>query len=157
LKHSKRVAPVAQSQMLLELVLALGRELRCAICLSLMNSPVSLPCSHFFCERCVEGLENSGCPLLCPLCKQAFSRRQRAKDAAVCQLLHEYRTLYTMLGEQTELPDLSQPQEASSSLGDSTLLVPARKKRRSRAAVCVLPTMLVDSEREQVATFCARF
>src|SRR4051812_907938 len=31
----------------------LGKTLQCAICLNLCVSPVSLPCSHYYCELCV--------------------------------------------------------------------------------------------------------
>lgn len=34
----------------------LGVNLRCTICLNIVDNPISLPCNHFFCQCCIEEL-----------------------------------------------------------------------------------------------------
>ncbi|XP_072312870.1 E3 ubiquitin-protein ligase TRIM39-like [Eucyclogobius newberryi] len=42
----------------------------CSICLEVFSEPVSTPCGHNFCKRCItEG------PCTCPLCKRSYDRR----------------------------------------------------------------------------------
>ncbi|GMH01450.1 hypothetical protein Nepgr_003289 [Nepenthes gracilis] len=52
----------------------MGRELKCPICLSLLNSAVSLTCNHVFCNSCIQKSMKSG--LYCPLCKVPYHRRE---------------------------------------------------------------------------------
>lgn len=44
------------------------KDVVCSICQSILIEPVSLPCNHFFCQRCFNGsVENNA--LCCPLCR----------------------------------------------------------------------------------------
>ncbi|XP_048141046.1 protein BREAST CANCER SUSCEPTIBILITY 1 homolog [Rhodamnia argentea] len=52
----------------------MGRELKCPICLSLLNSAVSLLCNHVFCNSCILKSMKSG--YTCPVCKVPYRRRE---------------------------------------------------------------------------------
>lgn len=58
---------------------AIRDELRCAVCLSNVSSPESLPCGHFFCKECMDQLfaHMDG---QCPQCRKFYKRRQRIRD-----------------------------------------------------------------------------
>lgn len=43
--------------------------IKCAICFTMMNHPVTLSCGHSFCKNCI-----SQC-IQCPLCKKSFSKQ----------------------------------------------------------------------------------
>ncbi|KAF8141482.1 hypothetical protein EV363DRAFT_1204240 [Boletus edulis] len=47
----------------------------CGICLDILRSPVSIPCGHVHCERCLRGHISSGSDALksaCPTCRKPF-------------------------------------------------------------------------------------
>jgi hypothetical protein len=68
---------------------ALGQELKCPICLSLMSSPRILACGHTFCGVCLTGwLKTKAC---CPICKTAAARRGDRKEETVTELLQAFR------------------------------------------------------------------
>ncbi|KAF8559091.1 hypothetical protein OG21DRAFT_1474489 [Imleria badia] len=49
---------------------ALAAELTCEICFTLLYQPVTTPCQHTFCSKCLQrSLDHS---MLCPLCRQDF-------------------------------------------------------------------------------------
>ncbi|XP_042509466.1 protein BREAST CANCER SUSCEPTIBILITY 1 homolog [Macadamia integrifolia] len=52
----------------------MGRELECPICLSLLDSAISLTCNHVFCNSCILKFMKSGSS--CPVCKVPFRRRE---------------------------------------------------------------------------------
>ncbi|KAG9313118.1 hypothetical protein JVU11DRAFT_6568 [Chiua virens] len=48
----------------------------CGICLDLLRNPVSVPCGHVHCERCLRGHISSGADALkstCPTCRKSFN------------------------------------------------------------------------------------
>jgi hypothetical protein len=70
----------------------LARELKCALCQQFFDQPVSLPCAHVFCSRCIRAaLEGRGVfRTECPTCKlPAFVKdlSKNTKVAAVTALL----------------------------------------------------------------------
>lgn len=93
-----------------ELAVALSglrKELQCAVCLSVLVNPVSLPCNHFFCKDCVDsvlGMKSAACPL----CKQHFTRRNYSADPTVQKIVNRYRDIHDLLMNDLQLPNLSQ-------------------------------------------------
>ncbi|KAM9177716.1 E3 ubiquitin/ISG15 ligase TRIM25 isoform 1-T1 [Mergus octosetaceus] len=70
---------------------ALEEELTCSICLSLFNSPVTVPCGHNFCASCLEltwaGL---GADFSCPQCRTTFpGRPQLRKNTVLCRVVEQ--------------------------------------------------------------------
>lgn len=51
----------------------LGLELKCPLCLNLLNRPVLLPCDHIFCGLCVS--RSTGVVSECPVCKQQYAEQ----------------------------------------------------------------------------------
>ncbi|XP_058208044.1 BRCA1-associated RING domain protein 1-like [Rhododendron vialii] len=49
----------------------LGLELKCPLCLNLLNRPQLLPCNHIFCDFCVPRSTQFGSE--CPVCKQQYA------------------------------------------------------------------------------------
>lgn len=54
-------------------------QLRCPVCLDLLNLPVSTPCGHNFCKDCILGYWQSTTLPQCPVCKQKYDRRPELK------------------------------------------------------------------------------
>ncbi|XP_062080026.1 BRCA1-associated RING domain protein 1 [Humulus lupulus] len=48
----------------------LGLELKCPLCLNLLNRPMLLPCNHVFCYSCIPGSTQFGAE--CPVCQAHF-------------------------------------------------------------------------------------
>ncbi|XP_040386229.1 E3 ubiquitin/ISG15 ligase TRIM25 isoform X3 [Cygnus olor] len=70
---------------------ALEEELTCSICLSLFNSPVTVPCGHNFCTSCLEltwaELEAG---FSCPQCRATFAGRpQLRKNTVLCRVVEQ--------------------------------------------------------------------
>ncbi|XP_053194404.1 E3 ubiquitin-protein ligase TRIM21-like [Scomber japonicus] len=45
----------------------------CSICLDVFTDPVSTPCGHNFCKKCINQHWNSKDQYLCPMCKEVFN------------------------------------------------------------------------------------
>ncbi|XP_029130849.1 protein BREAST CANCER SUSCEPTIBILITY 1 homolog isoform X2 [Cajanus cajan] len=56
----------------------MGRELKCPICWSLLDSAVSLTCNHLFCNSCI--FKSMKSASACPVCKIPFTRRDEEKQ-----------------------------------------------------------------------------
>ncbi|KAJ8264154.1 hypothetical protein GJAV_G00145840 [Gymnothorax javanicus] len=58
-------------------------NLNCAICLERFNVPVTIPCGHTFCQRCISVLWDkraaSRLDILCPVCNEEFDPRPTLK------------------------------------------------------------------------------
>ncbi|KAK7939960.1 hypothetical protein WMY93_003286 [Mugilogobius chulae] len=51
----------------------------CSICLEVFSEPVTIPCGHNFCKRCINKVWNTAGPCTCPLCNEVFSSRPELK------------------------------------------------------------------------------
>ncbi|GMP99327.1 hypothetical protein CsSME_00046838 [Camellia sinensis var. sinensis] len=69
----------------------LGLELKCPLCLNLLNRPTLLPCNHIFCDSCVPRLTHFGSE--CPVCKQQYSDRDVRPAPYMENLVAIYRSL----------------------------------------------------------------
>ncbi|KAM4569330.1 E3 ubiquitin-protein ligase TRIM21-like [Odontesthes bonariensis] len=50
-------------------------QLQCSICLDVFTDPVTIPCGHNFCKRCITLHWDRDLKYQCPLCKELFSAR----------------------------------------------------------------------------------
>ncbi|CAA2988133.1 BREAST CANCER SUSCEPTIBILITY 1 homolog [Olea europaea subsp. europaea] len=74
----------------------LGRELKCPICLSLLNSSVSLTCNHVFCNSCLEKSMRSASD--CPVCKLPYRRREIRSAPHMDNLVSIYKSMEVASG-----------------------------------------------------------
>ncbi|KAL1260642.1 hypothetical protein QQF64_008469, partial [Cirrhinus molitorella] len=57
----------------------LAEELKCSVCLDLFTDPVSTPCGHNFCKRCLNQCWNNSQTYKCPGCRETFGKRPDLK------------------------------------------------------------------------------
>jgi hypothetical protein len=84
----------------------LGKEFSCTICLSLLNDPLVLPCTHAFCASCLANLQQGAAPkrpVLCPHCRQPFTRRELRPDVKLTRLVQLYRRIHPSVQPGEEL------------------------------------------------------
>ncbi|PIA30117.1 hypothetical protein AQUCO_05700083v1 [Aquilegia coerulea] len=74
----------------------MGRELKCPICLSLLNSAVSLTCNHVFCNLCL--MKSMKSDSHCPVCKVPYRRREIRPAPHMDNLVSIYRTMEVASG-----------------------------------------------------------
>uniref|UniRef100_A0A8C6U5R7 Bloodthirsty n=1 Tax=Neogobius melanostomus TaxID=47308 RepID=A0A8C6U5R7_9GOBI len=73
-------------------VLFTEEQLLCSICLEVFMEPVSTPCGHNFCKRCISTHWQQEAPCCCPLCKQEFSSRPLLQvNTLVSELVGQFR------------------------------------------------------------------
>ncbi|XP_060730836.1 zinc-binding protein A33-like [Tachysurus vachellii] len=54
-------------------------QLLCLICLDVFTDPVTTPCGHNFCNRCLTQCWDNSQHCHCPLCKEKFTKRPKLK------------------------------------------------------------------------------
>ncbi|PSS17741.1 Protein BREAST CANCER SUSCEPTIBILITY like [Actinidia chinensis var. chinensis] len=74
----------------------MGRELKCPICLSLLNSAVSLTCNHVFCNLCIE--KSMKFVSSCPVCKVPYRRREVRPAPHMDTLVSIYKNMEVASG-----------------------------------------------------------
>ncbi|CAH9111800.1 unnamed protein product, partial [Cuscuta europaea] len=74
----------------------MGRELKCPICLSLLNSAASLTCNHVFCDSCIHASMKSSA--YCPVCKVPFRPREIRPAPQMDNLVSIYKSLEAASG-----------------------------------------------------------
>lgn len=69
-----------------------SQELCCPLCQDYFKDPVLLPCSHSFCNACLQTCCSSSRTRVCPLCKNtAPSSTQPTRNLALRNLCEEFR------------------------------------------------------------------
>ncbi|XP_023543621.1 protein BREAST CANCER SUSCEPTIBILITY 1 homolog isoform X1 [Cucurbita pepo subsp. pepo] len=74
----------------------MGIELKCPICLSLLNSAASLGCNHIFCFVCIEKSMKSDSN--CPVCKVPYRRREVRPAPHMDNLVSIYKSMEAASG-----------------------------------------------------------
>ncbi|OVA13240.1 BRCT domain [Macleaya cordata] len=74
----------------------MGRELKCPICLGLLNSTVSLSCNHMFCNSCI--MESMKLGSECPVCKVPYRRREVRPAPHMDNLVSIYKSMEVASG-----------------------------------------------------------
>ncbi|XP_073157453.1 BRCA1-associated RING domain protein 1-like [Henckelia pumila] len=69
----------------------LGLELKCPLCLNMLNKPMLLPCNHIFCNVCVP--KSSQFPAECPSCRQHFADQEVRPAPYMDNLVAIYKNL----------------------------------------------------------------
>ncbi|XP_072290378.1 E3 ubiquitin-protein ligase TRIM21-like [Eucyclogobius newberryi] len=66
--------------------------LRCSICLEVFSEPVSTPCGHNFCKRCICAAWAHWGPCRCPLCNRMYLRRPKLRvNYLVLEMVSQFR------------------------------------------------------------------
>ncbi|XP_023645370.1 BRCA1-associated RING domain protein 1 [Capsella rubella] len=77
-------------------------ELKCPLCLKLLNRPVLLPCDHVFCDSCVQ--KSSKVESSCAVCKSKYPKKDRRNLHFMESVISIYRSLNTAVS--VHLPQL---------------------------------------------------
>ncbi|XP_072322063.1 E3 ubiquitin-protein ligase TRIM21-like [Eucyclogobius newberryi] len=65
---------------------------RCSICLEVFSEPVSTPCGHNFCKRCICAAWAPEGPCTCPLCNRSYDRRPEISvNYFVLEMVSQFR------------------------------------------------------------------
>lgn len=84
-KYNTAVKAMADS------IVALGGELKCPVCLSLMTDPTQVPCGHVFCRDCIS--QALRVQKKCPLCKASCDRRKLVVSYVYQGIIQTYRAI----------------------------------------------------------------
>ncbi|CAL9213636.1 unnamed protein product [Arabidopsis halleri] len=87
----------------------LGLELKCPLCLKLLNRPVLLPCDHVFCDSCVH--KSSQVETGCPVCKSKHSKKSRRNLQFMESVISIYKSLNAAVS--VHLPQLQIPNDCN--------------------------------------------
>ncbi|KAL7089444.1 hypothetical protein ACP275_13G187300 [Erythranthe tilingii] len=74
----------------------MGRELKCPICLSLLNSAVSLTCNHVFCDSCIQKSMKAASE--CPVCRVPYRRREVRPATHMDNMVSIYKSMEVASG-----------------------------------------------------------
>ncbi|XP_022847162.1 BRCA1-associated RING domain protein 1-like isoform X1 [Olea europaea var. sylvestris] len=69
----------------------LGLELKCPLCLNLLDKPILLPCNHIFCKFCIPKSNQFGSE--CPACQNHYTDRERRPTPFMENIVAVYRSL----------------------------------------------------------------
>lgn len=70
-------------------LLQLEEDLTCSICLSTFDCPVTIPCGHNFCSKCLLATWTDCCSFCCPQCRAVFPTRPDLKKNTVLSTIVE--------------------------------------------------------------------
>ena len=75
----------------------LGKQLQCAVCLSLYRRPTSTPCGHTFCRECV--MKSLQTKPACPLCQSICKPRELREDETLSCILTHFKALHPRIAK----------------------------------------------------------
>ncbi|KAK7898445.1 hypothetical protein WMY93_019298 [Mugilogobius chulae] len=85
--------------------------LLCSICLEVFSEPVSTPCGHNFCKRCICEVWDTPGPFTCPLCIEVFYSRPELKvNTLLRELVSERKLNKNKSRSRKEKPDIAEVQ-----------------------------------------------
>uniref|UniRef100_A0A672H9B2 RING-type domain-containing protein n=1 Tax=Salarias fasciatus TaxID=181472 RepID=A0A672H9B2_SALFA len=69
-----------------------ANQLLCSICLEVFNRPVTTPCGHNFCSKCITQHWNTKNICDCPLCKKLFRTRPELNvNTFISEIVSQFR------------------------------------------------------------------
>lgn len=114
-------------------------ECQCCICLELFTLPVTLPCGHNYCKKCITQAWDVSSKHRCPLCKEQFDTRPELRvNTALATMSAQLRLTPTLTRTRTGT-ESSEFKESEAGPGDVVCDVCVETKRRAvkSCLVCV--------------------
>ncbi|KAF8086699.1 hypothetical protein N665_0615s0046 [Sinapis alba] len=93
-------------------------ELKCPLCLKLLNQPVLLPCDHVFCDSCIH--ESSQVESGCPVCKSKHLKKARRNLHFMESVIGIYKSLNAAVS--VHLPQLQIRNDGGSEMTDKDVI-----------------------------------
>ncbi|KAL1188855.1 BRCA1-associated RING domain protein 1 [Cardamine amara subsp. amara] len=84
-------------------------ELKCPLCLKLLNRPVLLPCDHVFCDSCIH--KSSQVEQGCAVCKSKYPKKDRRNLDFMESVISIYKSLNAAVS--VHLPQLQIPNDCN--------------------------------------------
>uniref|UniRef100_A0A8C6SVP0 E3 ubiquitin-protein ligase TRIM21-like n=1 Tax=Neogobius melanostomus TaxID=47308 RepID=A0A8C6SVP0_9GOBI len=85
----------------------LEEQFLCSICLEVFSEPVSTPCGHNFCKRCISQHWDTSRSCFCPMCNEVFSIRPQLKtNTFISEMVSQWK-----LEEERRSKRVSKPGE----------------------------------------------
>ncbi|TNN79999.1 E3 ubiquitin-protein ligase TRIM39 [Liparis tanakae] len=82
----------------------------CSVCLDVFTDPVTTPCGHTFCKKCINDYWNTNNQNMCPLCKTVFTSRP---ELLVNTLFSEMVSQFRQWTQQKARSSSSEQQEST--------------------------------------------
>ncbi|KAK9525944.1 hypothetical protein VZT92_016609 [Zoarces viviparus] len=87
-------------------------QLTCCICLEVFNDPVTLPCGHNFCKKCITNHFISNSQRQCPLCKERVDRNYKLRvNTIIAEMVLMYRMSAGRRDRRNSEPQAAEPGE----------------------------------------------
>ncbi|XP_010522562.1 PREDICTED: BRCA1-associated RING domain protein 1 isoform X2 [Tarenaya hassleriana] len=84
----------------------IGLELKCPLCLELLNRPLMLPCDHIFCDSCVPRSQDDPD---CPVCRSKYEIRDLRDMRFMGNIISIYKSLNTAVSAHlSQLPSANE-------------------------------------------------
>ncbi|XP_010264933.1 PREDICTED: BRCA1-associated RING domain protein 1 [Nelumbo nucifera] len=118
----------------------MGLELKCPLCLNLLNRPILMPCNHIFCSSCIPRSTDAG--LHCPVCKSPYADEDLRSASHMENIVNVYRSMddafrasLSHWSSQVVQPDVRKPSDGcpasdKTDRGDKLRKEPAETIRR---------------------------
>ncbi|XP_076020580.1 E3 ubiquitin-protein ligase TRIM21-like [Genypterus blacodes] len=109
----------------------------CSICLEVFTDPVSTPCGHNFCKRCITQHWDSNVQCVCPLCKKLYDRRPELDvNTFISQMAAEFRQSTQKEASRRSEEPAAQPGEVQCDVCTGTKLKAIKSCLKCEASYC---------------------
>ncbi|XP_034047448.1 E3 ubiquitin-protein ligase TRIM21-like [Thalassophryne amazonica] len=76
-------------------------QVLCSICLDVFTNPVSTPCGHNFCKKCISECWETRGTCQCPICKTVFDTRPELKvNIFISEMVDQFKQKFSSSSEQ---------------------------------------------------------
>ncbi|XP_028441074.1 E3 ubiquitin-protein ligase TRIM21-like [Perca flavescens] len=122
----------------------------CSICLDVFTDPVSTPCGHNFCKKCITDHWNIDLPFQCPNCKKGFSTKPELEvNTFISEMAAQFReSAQQEANSSSSEQQVSKPKEVPSDVYSGT-------KRRTwmfflLCLMCIFIAWMVSDQKKHV-------
>ncbi|XP_076023587.1 E3 ubiquitin-protein ligase TRIM39-like [Genypterus blacodes] len=109
----------------------------CSICLEVFTDPVSTPCGHNFCKRCITKHWDSNVQCVCPLCQKLYDRRPELEvNTFISQMAAEFRQSTQKEASRRSEEPAAKPGEVQCDVCTGTKLKAIKSCLKCEASYC---------------------